>query len=53
VYSTIGYYLRHSIEVDAYLADREQQATAIQARVTEAQTKTQQIRARLSACAYV
>jgi uncharacterized protein (DUF433 family) len=33
VYSTIGYYLRHSIEVDAYLADREQQAIAIQAKL--------------------
>jgi uncharacterized protein (DUF433 family) len=34
VYSTIGYYLRHSTEVDAYLTDREQQSTAVQAKVT-------------------
>jgi uncharacterized protein (DUF433 family) len=33
VYSTIGYYLRHVTEVDAYLADREQQADIIQTRL--------------------
>jgi uncharacterized protein (DUF433 family) len=33
VYSTIGYYLRHSTEVNAYLADREQQAATVQSRV--------------------
>jgi hypothetical protein len=33
VYSTIGYYLRHATEVNAYLADREQQAATVQSRV--------------------
>jgi uncharacterized protein (DUF433 family) len=33
VYSTIGYYLRRNAEVDAYLVDREQQATAVQAKL--------------------
>jgi uncharacterized protein (DUF433 family) len=49
VYSTIGYYLRHTAEVDAYLVDREQQATTVQAKVTEAQPQMQQIRDRLLA----
>jgi hypothetical protein len=33
VYSTIGYYLRHATEVNAYLVDREQQAATVQSRV--------------------
>jgi hypothetical protein len=49
VYSTIGYYLRHSTEVDAYLADREQQATAVQAKVTATQPQMPTIRDRLLA----
>ncbi len=49
VYSTIGYYLRHSTEVDAYLTDREQQSTAVQAKVTATQPQMQQIRDRLLA----
>jgi uncharacterized protein (DUF433 family) len=49
VYFTIGYYLRHSTEVNAYLADREQQAATVQTRVTTTQSQMQAIRDRLSA----
>jgi uncharacterized protein (DUF433 family) len=49
VYSTIGYYLRHATEVNAYLADREQQAVTVQTRVTAAQPQMQVIRDRLLA----
>jgi uncharacterized protein (DUF433 family) len=49
VYSTIGYYLRHVTEVDAYLVDREQQAATVQTRVTATQPQTQAIRDRLLA----
>jgi uncharacterized protein (DUF433 family) len=49
VYSTIGYYLRHSTEVNAYLADREQQAAMVQTRVATTQPQMQAIRDRLLA----
>jgi hypothetical protein len=48
-YSTIGHYRRYTAAVDAYLANREQQATTVQVKVTEAQPQMQQIRDRLLA----
>jgi uncharacterized protein (DUF433 family) len=49
VYSTIGYYLRHATEVEAYLVDRERQAATVQTRVTATQPQIQAIRDRLLA----
>jgi uncharacterized protein (DUF433 family) len=48
VYSVIGYYLRHSAEVDAYFADRERLATAVRAE-NEARFDPAGIRDRLMA----
>jgi uncharacterized protein (DUF433 family) len=48
-YSTIGYYLRHSAEIDTYLADQEQKAETVQAKLMAAQPQLQQIRDRLLA----
>jgi uncharacterized protein (DUF433 family) len=49
VYNTIGYHLRHQDVVDAYLSQREQQAQAVQERLTRIQPDLTQIRNRLLA----
>lgn len=46
VHMVIGYYLRHTKDVNDYLAARRQEATALRAQI-EADPKTQTIRQRL------
>ncbi|NJK70496.1 MAG: DUF433 domain-containing protein [Microcoleus sp. SU_5_3] len=48
IYSTIGYYLKHKTEVDAYLLKRQRQAVAIR-QETEQRFNPVGIRARLLA----
>jgi uncharacterized protein (DUF433 family) len=47
VYAVIAYYLRHSTETDAYMAERERQARDVQQRVENTQPGIGEIRARL------
>lgn len=47
VYGTIGYYLRHREEVDAYLAGREREADDLRRKVEAAQAHLPDIRQRL------
>lgn len=47
VYNTIGYYLRHTDTVEAYLTRREQQAESVQQRLVERQPDLSLIRSRL------
>ncbi len=49
VYSTIGYYLRHRQEVDAYLSHREQLANSVQEQLSNTMPDLSQIRSRLLA----
>jgi uncharacterized protein (DUF433 family) len=45
-YSTIGYYLRHTAEIDTYLAGQEEKAETVKAKIIAAQPQLQQIRDR-------
>lgn len=47
VYSTIGYYLRHSDDIDAYLNRRQQIAESVQQRLLSIQPDLSFIRTRL------
>jgi uncharacterized protein (DUF433 family) len=47
VYAVIAYYLRHRSQVEAYLAQREKTAEAVQRRVEDQQGDLSEIRARL------
>jgi len=47
VYGAIAYYLRHRAEVERYLADREQEAGAVRARIEARQGDLAEIRTRL------
>lgn len=47
VYNTIGYYLRHTDTVEAYLAKREQQTESVQQLLVERQPDLSLIRSRL------
>jgi uncharacterized protein (DUF433 family) len=47
VYSTIGYYLRHQVTVEAYLGQREQLAQTLQQRLSKLQPDLGLIRNRL------
>lgn len=49
LYSAIAYYLRHRSEIDAYLADREQQAREVRDRIEDAQADLAEVRQRLLA----
>ena len=49
VYTTIGYYLRHQQEINAYLNEREQLAESVRQRLLETQPDLSLIRARLLA----
>ena len=49
LYSAIAYYLRHRGEIDAYLADREQQAREVRNRIEDAQADLAEVRHRLLA----
>ena len=49
LYSAIAYYLRHRSEIDAYLADREQQAREVRNRIDDAQADLAEVRHRLLA----
>lgn len=49
VYAAITYYLRHSSEVDEYLAERERAAQDVRARIESRQSDLSGIRARLRA----
>ena len=47
VYTTIGYYLRHQQDIEAYLSDREHTAESVQQRLSEIQPDLSLIRSRL------
>jgi uncharacterized protein (DUF433 family) len=47
VYAVVAYYLRHRSEIDAYLARREEEAEAVQQRITAKQGNLTEIRERL------
>ena len=49
VYGTIGYYLRHRQEVDAYLSHREQLANSVKEGLSNIMPDLSQIRSRLLA----
>ena len=49
VYAVIAYYLRHRIEVEAYLAQREQKAEEVRQKLESQQGDLSEIRARLQA----
>lgn len=49
VYTTIGYYLRHQQEVNAYLNEREQLAETVRQRLSQTQPDLSLIRERLLA----
>jgi uncharacterized protein (DUF433 family) len=49
VYAVIAFYLRHRSEVEAYLANREQQANELRQRIEGHQGDLSEIRARLRA----
>lgn len=46
VYSVIGYFLRHSGEIDAYLAERERLASEVRQRIEERQGDLGELRQR-------
>ncbi|MBI5033616.1 MAG: DUF433 domain-containing protein [Chloroflexi bacterium] len=48
VYAVIGYYLRHSTQIELYLQERQQQADAVR-RENESRFDSQEIRERLLA----
>ena len=47
VYAVLAYYLRHSNEVEEYLAQREQKAKQVRQRIESQQCDLSEIRARL------
>lgn len=47
VYAVIAYYLRHQADIEAYLADREQQAQEVRQRIESRQGDLADLRARL------
>ena len=47
IYAVIAYYLRHRQEVDAYLAEREQQAQAVRQRIERHQGDLADLRRRI------
>jgi len=47
VYSVVTYYLRHRIEVEAYLATREEKAREVRGRIESQQGNLREIRERL------
>lgn len=49
VYAVIAYCLRHQAEVDEYLAEREQTATVVRARIEASQGDLKDLRERLLA----
>jgi len=49
VYSVIGYYLKHTQDVAAYLAGRDRQSEAVRHRIEEAQGSMKDVRKRLIA----
>jgi hypothetical protein len=49
IYAVIAYYLRHHQEVDAYLAEREQQAQAVRQRIERHQGDLADLRRRVLA----
>ncbi|MBA4063800.1 MAG: hypothetical protein C0501_08825 [Isosphaera sp.] len=49
VYSVVGYYLRHRVEVDAYLAERAREGEELRKRIEASQRHLPDIRARLLA----
>ena len=49
IYAVVAYYLRHPAEIDAYLAAREAQATAVRQRIEARQADLSDIRRRLLA----
>lgn len=49
VYAAIAYYLRHRIEIEDYLARREQKADEVQQRIESQQGDLSEIRSRLLA----
>ena len=49
VYAVIAYYLRHRLEIEAYLMKREQEAKEVQQRIESEQTDMSEIRDRLRA----
>jgi uncharacterized protein (DUF433 family) len=49
VYGTIGYYLRHREEVEAYLSHREQLANLVKERLSSSMPDLSEIRSRLLA----
>jgi uncharacterized protein (DUF433 family) len=49
VYSVLGYYLRHKMEVDAYLRIREQHADELQRMIEASQPNKDELKARLMA----
>lgn len=49
VYTTIGYYLRHQQEINAYLKEREQLAEAVRQKLSQTQPDLSLIRERLLA----
>jgi uncharacterized protein (DUF433 family) len=49
IYAVIAYYLRHQADIEAYLADREQQAREVRQRIESRQGDLADLRARLLA----
>ena len=49
IYAVIAYYLRHREDIEAYLADREQQAREVRQRIESHQRDLADLRARLLA----
>jgi uncharacterized protein (DUF433 family) len=49
IYAVIAYYLRHRADVDAYLAEREQQAQEVRQRIESQQRDLAELRGRLLA----
>lgn len=47
IYAVIAYYLRHQSDVEAYLAEREQQARIIRQRIESHQGDLAELRSRL------
>ena len=50
IYAVIAYYLRHCQEVDAYLAEREQQVQEVRQRIEYHQGDLADLRCRVLAC---
>jgi uncharacterized protein (DUF433 family) len=48
-YTTIGYYLRHQQEIEAYLSQREQLAESVRQKLSDIQPDLSSIRSRLLA----